>query len=105
MPKGEGERKMFKVTILGFKPVNYVRKKDGKQITGAELHFCRAPLPIEKDFSGLVTDTLYVSDNNELYSRISAQLVNKEVELVYTYDGRFNHLTGINVVKSASTTA
>lgn len=91
---------MFVVQVVGLKKVDYQRKSDSKQITGAELFIMREPTAREQDVTGFVTDKIYIGSQNDLYSDVvSGKFLGKSVSLVYEYDGRFNHLVDLQIVE------
>lgn len=86
----------MKATILGIKSVDYVSKKTGQPVQGAELHFVRELSSREVENSvGQAVGTVFVSVKSPLIDRISPAIIGKECEFVYDFDGRFSSLSDI----------
>lgn len=93
----------MKVQIVGIKTIEYTKKGTDKLIKGKEMHITRAPLTIEAEtFNGLVTDKIYISAASNLYNKLTPGFVGQTVELVYEFDGRYNHLIDIQSVKASA---
>lgn len=92
----------MKATILGIKSVDYVSKKTGQPVQGAELHYVRELNTREVESSvGQAVGTVFVSSKSPLISRVSPAIIGKECELVYDFDGRFSSLSDIVLAAKA----
>lgn len=92
----------MKATVLGIKSVDYVSKKTGQPVQGAELHYVRELSNREVGNSvGQAVGTVFVSSKSPLIARVSPAIIGKECEFVYDYDGRFSSLSDIVLAAKA----
>ena len=86
----------MKAKVLGIKSVDYVSKKTGQPVQGAELHIVRDLTSREVGFSvGQAVGTIFISAKSPLINLCKPAMIGKECEFVYDYDGRFSSLSDI----------
>lgn len=92
----------MKTKIIGIGNADYLSKKTGKQVVGKSLHVVRKPIGFEAEgFCGLFVDTVWIPKVSDLYNTINDTYIDKQVELVYESNGKFQNLVDINILPEA----